>query len=75
MGTITCERIPLHHGKAYLEFEQLVELLKKWEQPYKTIAMIRKEYTEDKYAIPPEFKQDIPGTSTYQKYAEYLADL
>ena len=63
------------HGKAYLEFEQLVELLKKWEQPYKTISMIRNEYTQDKYTIPPEFKEDIPGTSTYQKYAEYLADL
>ena len=53
------------HGKAYLEFAQLVELLKKWEKPYKTIAMVRQEYTEDKYSIPPEFKEDIPGTSTY----------
>ena len=70
------------HGKAYLEFAQLVELLKKWEKSYKAIAklvgdiaMVRQEYTEDKYSIPPEFKEDIPGTSTYQKYAEYLADL
>lgn len=63
------------HGKAYREFEQLVELLKKWEKPYKTIAMIREEYTEDKYTLPSEFKEDIPGKSTYQKYAEYLADL
>ena len=63
------------HGKAYLEFEQLVELLKKWEKPYKTIAMVREEYTEDKYTLPSEFTEDIPGKSTYQKYAEYLADL
>jgi hypothetical protein len=63
------------HGKAYLEFEQLVELLKKWEQPYKAIALVRKEYTEDKYTIPAEFKEDIPGYKTYQKYAEYLTDL
>ena len=63
------------HGKAYLEFAQLVELLKKWEKPYKTIAMVRQEYTENKYSIPPEFKEDIPGTSTYQRYAEYLSDL
>ncbi|MBW4536062.1 MAG: hypothetical protein KME09_19165 [Pleurocapsa minor HA4230-MV1] len=63
------------HGKAYLEFEQLVQLLKKWEQPYKAIALVRKEYTEDKYSIPAEFKQDIPGWNTYQKYAEYLPDL
>lgn len=63
------------HGKAYLEFDQLVQLLKKWETPYKAIALVRKEYTEDKYSIPAEFKQDIPGQNTYQKYAEYLPDL
>jgi hypothetical protein len=63
------------HGKAYLEFEQLVQLLKKWEQPYKAIALVRKEYTEAQYSIPAEFKQDIPGWNTYQKYAEYLPDL
>jgi hypothetical protein len=59
------------HGKAYLEFEQLVQLLKKWEQPYKAIALVRKEYTEEQYSIPAEFKQDIPGWNTYQKYAKY----
>ncbi len=63
------------HGKAYLEFDQLVQLLKKWETPYKAIALVRKEYTEDKYSVPAEFKQDIPGWNTYQKYAEYLPDL
>lgn len=63
------------HGKAYVEFGQLVELLRKWETPYKAISLVRKEYTEDKYSIPAEFKEDIPGYNTYQKYAEYLADL
>jgi hypothetical protein len=63
------------HGKAYLEFDGLVQLLKKWENSYKAIDLVRKEYTEDKYSIPAEFKQDIPGWNTYQKYAEYLPDL
>ncbi|MEM8672671.1 MAG: hypothetical protein AAGF83_02185 [Cyanobacteria bacterium P01_G01_bin.67] len=63
------------HGKAYLEFGQLVTLLKKWEKPYKAIALVRKEYTEDKYSLPAEFKSDIPGVAVYQKYAEYLPDL
>ena len=63
------------HEKAYAEFKQLVKLLKKWEKLEKAIAVFRNEYTEDKYRIPPEFKEDIPGTSTYQKYAKYLADL
>jgi len=53
----------------------LVQLLKKWEKPYKTIALVRKEYTEEKYNIPGEFKEDIAGLKTYQKYAEYLPDL
>lgn len=63
------------HGKSYQEFEQLVKLLKKWEKPYKAIALVRNEYTEDKYSVPAEFKEDIPGLKTYQKYAEYLPDL
>lgn len=63
------------HGKAYLEFAQLVELLKKWEKLYKAIALVRKEYTDDKYSIPAEFKLDIPGVKVYQRYAEYLSDL
>ena len=63
------------HEKAYGEFKQLVKLLKKWEKLERAIAVFRNEYTEDKYSIPPEFKEDIPGISTYQKYAKYLADL
>ncbi|MFM2312326.1 MAG: hypothetical protein RLZZ04_1602 [Cyanobacteriota bacterium] len=63
------------HGKAYLEFDQLVQLLKKWETAYKAIALVRQEYTESKYSIPAEFKQDFPGLNIYQKYAEYLPDL
>ena len=39
------------------------------------IAMVRKEYTTDKYRVLPEFKQDIPGIDTYEKYAQYLPDL
>ena len=63
------------HGNSYLQFQQLVELLKKWEKPYKHIAMVRKEYTADKYKVPPEFKEDIPGITIYQQYAEHLAHL
>ena len=63
------------HGKSYLQFKQLVELLKSWEKPYKTINMVREEYTPDQYQIPAEFKQDIPGIETYRQYAKYLADL
>ena len=63
------------HGKSYAQFEQLVQLLKNWEKPYKTIKMVREEYTSDRYQIPSEFQEDIPGIETYSQYAKYLADL
>ncbi len=63
------------HSKAYLEFGQLIKLLKKWENIYKAIALVREEYTTDKYNLPAEFTANIPGISVYQKYAEYLLDL
>ncbi len=63
------------HGKAYYQFEQLVKELKKWEKPYKSISMVRKEYTSNKYQIPREFKENIPGISIYNKYSEYLVEL
>jgi len=63
------------HGKSYIEFENLVEQLKKWEKPYKHISMVRKEYTAAQFAIPSEFKEDIPGINVYRQYAEYLPDL
>ncbi len=60
------------HGKSYIQFEQLVELLKRWEKTYKNIAMVRQEYTSEQYQIPQEFEADIPGINVYQKYAKYL---
>ncbi len=63
------------HGGAYLEFKELVRLLQKWERPYGTITMVREQFSPQEYQIPSEFQQEIPGTSIYKKYAQYLADL
>jgi len=63
------------HNKSYIQFKHLVELLKKWEKPYKTINMMRGEYTSEKYKIPTEFKQEIPGINVHKQYIKYLADL
>ena len=63
------------HNKSYIQFKNLVELLKKWEKPYTTINMMRGEYTSEKYKIPTEFKQEIPGINVHEQYAKYLADL
>jgi hypothetical protein len=63
------------HGGAYLEFKELVRLLQRWERSYGTITMVREQFSPQEYQIPSEFQQDIPGTSIYQKYAQYLAAL
>jgi hypothetical protein len=63
------------HGGAYLEFKELVRLLQKWERPYGIITMVREQFSPQEYQIPSEFQQDIPGTSIYKKYAQYLAAL
>ncbi|MGL5075612.1 MAG: hypothetical protein ACRDBG_07180, partial [Waterburya sp.] len=63
------------HGGAFIEFKELVRLLQKWERPYGTITMMREQFSSQEYQIPSEFQQDIPGTSIYQKYAQYLAAL
>lgn len=62
------------HADAYIKLEQLVELLKKWEKLHQSITMVRQEYTSDKYTIPQEFKEKIPGLNVYQKYGKYLID-
>jgi hypothetical protein len=62
------------HADAYIKFGQLVELLKKWDKLHQSIAMVRQAYTSDKYTIPQEFKEKIPGLNVYQKYGKYLID-
>ena len=63
------------HGDSYTQFKELIRLLRKWEQPYETITMIREQYSDREYKLPSEFKQEIPGENTHEQYAEYLADL
>ena len=63
------------HGKAYLQFKELITVLRKWEHSHETVTTIREQFSPQEYSLPSEFKEDIPGKSTYQKYAEYLADL
>ena len=63
------------HEDSYNKFKNLINLLRKWEKPYETATMIRKQYDRKEYAIPSEFTQELLGTHTYQKYAEYIANL
>ncbi len=63
------------HGDSYGKFKELIRLLHKWEKPNETIEMVREQYSDREYSIPPEFKKEIPGVNTYHQYAEYLENL
>ena len=60
------------YQESYMKFKQLIKILSKWEKPYKSMMMVRKEYTSDKYKLPPEFKQEVPGLNVYKKYEKYV---
>ncbi len=60
------------YQESYTKFKQLIEILSKWNKPYKSMMMVREEYTSDKYKLPPEFKQEVPGLNVYKKYEKYI---
>ena len=60
------------HDKSYDKFKQLMNALQKWQNPYKTIEMIRKEYKASEYRLPKEFSEQIPGLSIYKKYEKFI---
>ena len=62
------------HEKSYEKFQQLIKLLKQWEQPYKTITTIRQEYKASEYRLPKEFSQEIPGINIYKKYQKFIEE-
>lgn len=60
------------HENFVEQFSKLILLLKQWQGYYKTITDVREQYPASKYQLPEEFKQEIPGLSIYQTYAEYI---
>ena len=60
------------YQESYTKFKQLIEILSKWDKPHKSMMMVREEYTANKYKLPPEFKQEIPGLNVYKKYEKYI---
>ncbi len=60
------------HEKKYVQYTRLVEVLKEWYKFYETVTGIREEYPASKFKIPDEFKKEIPGIQTYQKYQDQL---
>ncbi|BAQ65425.1 hypothetical protein [Geminocystis sp. NIES-3709] len=60
------------HENSIKQFTKLMDVLKQWQNFYKTISDIREQYPATQYQQPDEFKQEIPGLSIYQNYGEYL---
>lgn len=57
---------------AYDDFELLLQILRKWQKAYESLLTIRNEYPAKKYRLPPDFKQDIPGITIFEKYEKQL---
>ena len=60
------------HSKAYQEFKLLLETLKKWETPYKSVKLIREQYPSNQYRMPAQFTTELPGVTLYEKYQKHL---
>ena len=60
------------HSKAYQEFELLIKTLKQWEKPYKSLKLIREQYSPDEYRLPDQFSTEFPEVALYEKYKNHL---
>lgn len=71
---ITLQYIALRnrHQNSFGQFQQLLELLRQWENYYNPLAAIGKEYPPNEYKQPEIFKADIPGLDIYKKYEKYI---
>lgn len=62
------------HGLSYFNFEELVQVMRKWSHHYQEIIKIREEYTPQEYKLPPQFSEKLPGLDIYTKYKQSLTD-
>ena len=60
------------YSKSYQEFELLIATLKKWEKPYKSLTLIRQQYSASEYRIPQQFSTELPGVVLYEKYKKHF---
>ena len=66
MGLVT------RHERAYAQFQDLLKVLKKWQEPFESLELLRKQYSSNEYKLPEEFTAKIPGLETFRKYEKYL---
>jgi hypothetical protein len=56
------------HEKSFPQFQELVQVMQKWNRPHQAIVRIREEYSPKEYKQPQEFSEEIPGLKIYTKY-------
>jgi len=62
------------YGLSFMQFEELLGILKRWYRPYQTLIGIREMYPPHKYKQPPAFQEVIAGEAVYLKYKKWLTD-
>ena len=60
------------HSKSYSKFQDLLKILRKWQEPFASLELLRSKYPKEEYKLPEEFTAEIPGLETYRKYEKYL---
>lgn len=66
--------LSLKYQDSFVQFQQLISIMKNWKEYYKPVEATRIEYNPRDYAIPEEFTQEIPGLDIYQKYQQYTEE-
>lgn len=59
---------------SFLQFDELIGVLKRWYRPYQAVIAIREAHPPHKFKQPLEFQDEIPGEKTYIKYKGWLTD-
>lgn len=62
------------YQRLYIEFINLLEILKSGYQSYQSVINLRQEYSSRKYKQPETFTYKIPGEKLFHDYQEMLVD-
>lgn len=62
------------HQWSFLQFQNLVEVLRQWHKPFRAILLLRKKYPAEEFCRPAIFKEPIAGLTLYDKHRNSLMD-
>lgn len=62
------------HQWSFLQFQNLVEVLRQWHKPFRVIVALRKKYPAGEFHRPAIFKEPIAGLLLYEKHRNSLMD-